>query len=159
MTLEEIKAIIDQSLYADLGYIDASGRPAVCRFFSVWHKGIGRHLFSSQTRFIHSQCLMEGGDACLYFWDEASFASVTLFGRAWVTYEHDKKARLWYEGDEQYFPEGVDDPKYCVIEFAADSLTYYREDGKAAVPGAEIAAFDEGSEYENGYARTHPEEA
>ena len=41
MTIEEIKSLIDRSLFATIGYTDEDGRQNVRRVFCVWHKGIG----------------------------------------------------------------------------------------------------------------------
>ena len=35
------------------------------------------------------------------------------------------KAEIWREGDERYYPGGVDDPDYCVLHFTAFSGRYY----------------------------------
>ncbi len=43
-----------------------------------------------------------------------------------------------------------------MIEFTADSASYYRYDGKGTLTAEEIAALDAGKTYENGYTRTHP---
>ena len=158
MTDQEIMDLINRSLYADLAYIDEAGKPVVCRFYCVWHKGIGHHIMSTGTVHKHSQCLMRGGDACLYFGDESNCANVSLSGRAYVRQDHGLKALLWFEGDEHFFPLGVDDPTYCVIEFEAEALRYYYEGTKGTRNAAQIASFDDGlTEYVNGYRLTHPE--
>lgn len=158
MTPLDIMALIDRSLYADLAYIDEDGKPVACRFYCVWHRGIGRHIMSTGTVHKHSRCLMNGGDACLYFGDESNCANVSLSGRCYVRQDHDLKALLWFEGDEHFFPLGVDDPTYCVLEFEADSLRYYYEGTKGGMDSEAIAAFDAGRDtYVNGYKKTHPE--
>ena len=79
-----------------------------------------------------------------------------------ATFEEESKfdgtvlAIFWNDGDEKYYPLGVDDPDYCVIEFLADSGRYYRFDGKGALTADEIAACDCGRTYENGYNNAHP---
>ena len=45
---------------------------------------------------------------------------------------------LWNEGDEKYYPAGVDDEDYCVIEFIADEGRFYRYDGKGDISKTEI---------------------
>jgi len=32
---------------------------------------------------------------------------------------------LWREGDEIYYPKGVDDEDYCVLRFTAETVNYY----------------------------------
>ena len=153
MTHDEIMNLIDRSLFATIGYTDGDGRPNARRVFCVWHKGMGRHLISTNTGSSHVQCLMQRGDACLYFSDDAAFEGVCLYGRATPRFEREYRALLWNEGDEKYYPKGIDDPDYCILEFVAESGRYYRYDGIGDIAGAEIEAFDRGRTYENGYSK------
>ena len=95
------------------------------------------------------------GRACLYFADSATFEGVCLTGFARVRTDRTFKELLWNDGDEKYYPSGIDDPDYCVIEFIAEKAEYYRYDGKGALSGADIAAFDANLSYENGYDKEH----
>lgn len=158
MTPNEIQALIDRSLFADLGYIDGGGRPAIRRVFCVWHRGIGSHLISTNTSSGHARLLSESPSACLYFADSETFEGVCLTGRAVPTRDRALRRLLWNDGDEKYYPLGVDDPDYCVIEFTADRAEFYRYDGKGALDEKALARLDDGRAYENGYARTHPQE-
>ena len=156
MTKDEIKALIDRSLFADLGYLDGDGKPSVRRVYCTWHRGIGRHLISTNTSSSHVRDIMKNGGACLYFADSASFEGVCLSGTARVRADREVKRLLWHPQDVRYYPEGVDDPDYCVIEFTADGGRYYRADGKGDLTGDEIAAYDAGAVYEDGFAKTRP---
>ena len=152
MTIDEVYALIGRSLFATVGYTDESGRQNVRRVFCVWHKGTGSHLISTNTSSEHVRSLSENGKACLYFSDDSTFEGVCLFGKCIVHTEREYKELLWNEGDEKYYPKGIDDEDYCVIEFVADSGRYYRYDGKGDLTGDEIAAFDKGKSFVNGYA-------
>ena len=153
MTRTELQDLIDRSLFADLGFIDAEGRPAVRRAFCVWHRGIGGHLISTNTSSGHVARLAENSAACLYFADSETFEGVCLAGRAVPTRDKALRALLWNDGDEKYYPLGVDDPDYCVIEFTAERADYYRYDGKGTLDAEAIAEMSRGLEYENGYAK------
>lgn len=89
---------------------------------------------------------------CLYFSDDNSFEGICLFGRAETHFEREYKQLLWNDGDEKYYPKGIDDEDYCILEFVADSGRYYRYDGKGDLSKAEIDSYDAGKEYENGYS-------
>lgn len=151
MTKEEIMALIDRSLFAVIGYTDEAGRQNVRRVFCTWHKGLGRHLISTNTGSAHVQSLLKNGNACLYFSDDRAFEGVCLYGQAAVHLDRAYKELLWTEGDEQYYPKGVGDEDYCVLEFTAESGRFYRYDGKGDLTAQEIAAFDAGREFENRY--------
>ena len=154
MTIEEIKSLIDRSLFATIGYTDEDCRQNVRRVFCVWHKGIGKHLISTNTSSSHVKSLIKNGNACLYFSDDVAFEGVCLYGHITVQKERKYKELLWNDGDEKYYPNGIDDDDYCVLEFSADSGRYYRYDGKGDLSYAEIEAFDKGREFENGYSST-----
>ncbi len=158
MTSSEIMNLINRSLFADLGYADADGMPAVRRVFCVWHRGVGAHLISTNTSSRHVRRLMEDGRACLYFADSETFEGVCLSGRAIVHREGRYKRLLWNDGDEKYYPLGVDDPDYSVIEFIAERADYYRYDGKGTLGRDEIERIAAAAEeYENGYAKYRAE--
>ena len=158
MTHDELQNLIDRSLFADLGYIDGDAMPAIRRAFCVWHRGVGQHLISTNTSSRHVRLLSENPAACLYFADSETFEGVCLTGRAVPTRDKSLRELMWNDGDEKYYPLGVDDPDYCVIEFTADKAEYYRYDGKGTLDAEVLAALDAGKDYENGYARTHTEE-
>ena len=151
MTKDEIMNLVNRSLFATIGYTDETGRPNVRRAFCVWHKGLGRHLISTNTSSAHVQSLLKNGNACLYFSDDSTFEGICLFGNAVVHFDREYKELLWNDGDEKYYPKGVEDEDYCILEFVAESGRYYRYDGKGDLSAAEMAAFDAGREFENGY--------
>ncbi|MBR6186061.1 MAG: pyridoxamine 5'-phosphate oxidase family protein [Clostridia bacterium] len=153
MTKDEIMNLIDRSLFATIGYADESGRPNVRRVFCVWHKGLGRHLISTNTSSAHIQSLLKNKSVCLYFSDDAAFEGVCLHGEAAVHFDREYKALLWNEGDEKYYPKGVDDEDYCVLEVVAQSGRFYRYDGKGDLSKAEMDAYDQRKTFENGYAK------
>ena len=80
MTLNEIMDLINRSLFAEIGYTDEEGRQNIRKTFCVWHKGLGRHLISTNTSSAHVQSLMKNGNGCLYFADDSSFEGICLFG-------------------------------------------------------------------------------
>lgn len=158
MTKHEIMHLIDRSLFATLGYTGADGMPAVRRVFCVWHRGLRRHLISTNTSSGHVRALLRDGRACLYFSDDARFEGVCLTGTAVPTRDEALRKLLWNDGDEKYYPLGVDDPDYSVIEFTAERADFYRYDGKGTLSAPEMDGFGAGPDYENGYRRIQSEE-
>lgn len=148
MTKDEMLALIRRSDTADLGYLE-EGCPAIRRVFCTWHRGLGRHLISTNTSSGHVQALMRERRACLYFADGQSFEGLCLSGHVDVHFEREWKHLLWHPQDVKYYPGGVDDPDYCVLEFIADSGSYYRFDGKGRLSREEMAAYDQGRAYES----------
>ena len=153
MTLNEIMALIDRSLFATIGYTDEQNRQNMRRVFCVWHKGLGRHLISTNTSSSHVKSLLKKNNACLYFSDDNTFEGVCLYGRTAVRSEREYRELLWNDGDEKYYPNGIDDEDYCVLEFLAESGRFYRYDGKGDLSETEIESFDKDKKYENGYSK------
>ena len=154
MTKEEIMNLVNRSLFATIGYTDEMGRQNVRRVFCVWHKGLGRHLISTNTSSSHVQSLQKNGNACLYFSDDVAFEGLCLFGKMVAHFEKEYRQLLWNEGDEKYYPKGVEDEDYCILEFIAESGRYYRYDGKGDLSAADIMTYENGRDFENGYKAT-----
>ncbi len=150
MTKDEIMSLINRSLFASLGYTDSEGNQNIRRTFCVWHDGIGKHLISTNTSSSHVQELLKNGNACLYFSDDDTFEGICLSGNVKVHFEREYKQLLWNDGDEKYYPKGVDDEDYCVLEFIAESGKFYRYDGKGELSKEEMSGT---GKFENGYTK------
>ena len=153
MTIGEIDRLITDSMFANIGFIDLNGNPSIRRVFCTWHKGVGRHLISTNTSSMHVQALLLNPNACLYFENSKIFEGICFQGKAFVQFEKEFKEMCWKDGDEQYYPKGVEDEDYCIIEFAAESGRYYRYDGIGNITKQEIDLFDHNTEYVDNYDR------
>lgn len=143
MTMQELYDLVGRSLFGELAYLE-KGFPTVRRVFCTWHRGLGTHLISTNTSSRHVRALLEDGRASLYFADSERFEGLCLAGRVKVRRDREARELLWHEGDEKYYPLGVEDEDYCVLEFTAERGRYYRYDGIGDVTGEELAAFDAG---------------
>ena len=155
MTKNEIMNLVNRSLFATIGYTDELGRQNVRRVFCVWHKGLGRHLISTNTSSAHVRSLQKNGNACLYFSDDSAFEGLCLYGHFVAHFERKYRELLWNEGDEKYYPKGVEDADYCILEFIAEGGRFYRYDGKGDLSASEIESYDKNREFENGYNAVH----
>ena len=151
MKKEEIMNLINRSLFATIGYMDEDNKQNIRRVFCVWHKGLGNHLISTNTSSKHVKSLVNNNNGCLYFSDDNTFEGLCLYGKFIVHLQNDYKKLLWNDGDEKYYPKGIDDEDYCVLEFIAESGRYYRYDDKGDLSLDDIKSFDKGKEYINGY--------
>ena len=97
------------------------------------------------------QSLEKRGISCLYFSDDSTFEGLCLYGNTVPHFEREYRELLWNEGDEKYYPKGIDDEDYCILEFIAESGRFYRYDGKGNLTTSEMDAFDKGRVFENGY--------
>lgn len=153
MKIGEIDKLITDSMFANIGFIDSNGNPGIRRVFCTWHKGIGKHLISTNTSSMHVQSLLLNPMACLYFENSIAFEGICLQGEAIVHFEKEFKEMCWKDGDEQYYPGGVSDEDYCIIEFIAESGRYYRYDGIGTITKQEIDLFDHNAAFVDNYDR------
>ena len=130
MTKQELMQMVGRSLFATLGYVQPDGTVQLRRVFCVWHRGLGGHLISTNListnlSSAHAQYLLKNGAASLYFSDDEAFCGLCLNGSVIVHQTGRFKALLWNDGDEKYYPQGVDDPDYCVIRITVRKIRYY----------------------------------
>lgn len=151
MIKQEIQRLINGSMFASLGYTDSEGKPSIRKVFCTWHKGLGRHLISTNLSSGHVKALQRNNSSCLYFDDTENFKAVCLNGTAIVHTEESYKRLLWTEGDEEYYPNGIEDEDYCVLEFIAESARYYASSGSGDISQNELTEFDKSQELMNYY--------
>lgn len=147
MTKEEIRELVNSAETADLGFIDSMGMPQIRRVFCTCHKGVGRHLISTNTSSMHVQEILKNGNACLYFADSSKFQCVCLNGQAVFHQEPFYREMLWHEGDEMYYPKGVTDEDYCVIEFIAQKGRTYADLGADNITQEMLEDWDSGADW------------
>ena len=56
------------------------------------------------------------------FWQEKK--DLALSGTAEVVEDPEVKAEMWEEGWERHFPEGNEDPEYCLLKITASQALY-----------------------------------
>ena len=149
MTLNEIDNLVKESGIASIGFLDTDGNPGIRRVFSTWHKGVGGHLISTNTSSQHVQALLKNNKACLYFDNCQTFQCVCLTGTVIVHFDYEHKAMIWNEGDEKYYPNGVGDEDYCVLEFQANHGRYYNYGDIGDIFANELAEYDKETEFVN----------
>lgn len=150
MTIDQMAALVDRSQFASLGYMDEAGLLNIRRVFSTFHKGLGTHLISTNTSSAHVQSLLKNNGACLYFSDDSAFEGLCLSGKAVVHLDREYKEMMWHPQDVTYYPKGVEDEDYCVVEFIADSGRFYKGDAelyKGDLTKAEIDGYDVGKAF------------
>lgn len=118
--------LIDKQKTAYVGSVDTNGFPNLKAMFSPRKReGIRTFYFTTNTSSLRVAQFRANPKACLYFCDRRFFRGVMLRGTMEVLEDAEHKAMIWCEGDDQYYPEGVADPDYCVLKFTALSGRYY----------------------------------
>lgn len=101
------------------------GTPRIKAFVKVETEGLHRVWFSTNTSSRRVRDLKRDGRASVYFCDEGRYRGLLLTGAVTVRADEEARKRLWREGCEIYYPGGVADPDYTVLEFNADTANYY----------------------------------
>lgn len=120
--IETLRANAD---IAYVGSINEEGMPQIKAMFVAEHEKLSTQLFSTNTSSRRAGQFMNNPKACVYYCDKKNFTGVLFSGRIEVCTDHDTKAYIWHEGDEMYYPKGVDDEDYCVFKFTAETVNYY----------------------------------
>ena len=133
---DEIWELIQKTEFAHISYVDGEGNPQIKMLFCNFHKGMSKFYFSTNTSSLHVQHLCRRSKACVYISDSVNFKGLMLSGEMIVHHDHDTKQLLWHDTDIQYYPKGVDDEDYTVLEFVVQHGRYYN--GKSYDLGKDV---------------------
>lgn len=122
---KDIFNLIENSRDAIVCSIDKKGFPNAKSMFRRKNEGLKTFWFSTNVSAIRTSQWIECSKACIYFVDPDDFHGLMLTGQMQIYTDHETKQAIWQEGDELYYPLGVDDPDYCIFSFSADEGNYY----------------------------------
>ncbi len=139
MIIEKAWELIQRSGFVEIGFVDETGMPNIRKtYIQQEYKSVKRHFISTNTSSYHVRQLMQNNKACLYYSDSETFEGLCLYGTVKLHFERDYKQFFWHEGDEKYYPDGIDDEDYCILEFCAETARYYGSMGKHVISADEI---------------------
>ncbi|WRS30507.1 pyridoxamine 5'-phosphate oxidase family protein [Actinomycetaceae bacterium MB13-C1-2] len=123
---ETVGKLVDKAPLTLMGYVDPEGFPITKALLPPREReGIKVFWFSTNTSSNKARCFRENPKASLYFVDRRFFRAVSLIGTMDILETPEAKERIWQDGDEMYYHEGVEDPDYCVVRFTAKKGRYY----------------------------------
>lgn len=128
----EKQAIIEQSLelikksqIAMVGSIDSDGFPNIKAMLNCKSDGLKKFWFSTNTSSKRVAQFKANPQASVYFLDQTNFKGLMLKGTMTVLQDETSRKLLWKDGDEIYYPLGINDPDYCVLCFTAREANFY----------------------------------
>lgn len=121
---EEIKAVITNASNVFVASVDENGYPNVKAMFARMQDGV-HHYMSTNYSSKRAKQFLADSRCSIYYCDEDSYKGVMLLGNIEVCTDHETKALIWKDRDRMYYPQGVDDPDYCVFKFTAERGNYY----------------------------------
>jgi len=119
--------LADRSGICLLGTNGEDGFPNIKAMMNAKHEGIRKIWFSTNTSSKRVQQLIRDNRACVYFVDEKDFKGLMLTGTIQILNDLESRQMLWNDGDERYYPLGVEDPDYTVLCFRAQKGNYYHK--------------------------------
>jgi len=132
MNENEVKAsaleLVERSTIATVGTLDEDGAPRIVAMIVAEHDGMKTIWFSTNTSSEHVGQLERDPRACVYFaqWAREPWRGLTLGGRMEILRDRASRERLWEDGCERYYPQGIDDLDYTVLCFTADWAKFYQ---------------------------------
>ncbi len=123
--ISDIRGLRDKCSVAYVGSVNEAGFPQVKAMLVAEHGDMRVHYFSTNMSSKRAAQFLKNPKACVYYCSEIEFKGALFTGTIEVCTDHDTKAFIWHDGDEMYYPGGVDDEDYCVYKFTAETVNYY----------------------------------
>lgn len=124
--IKTVGNMIDKNATCIISYIDEAGFPNTRAMLKPRvREGIHTIYFTTNTSSRKVAAFRHNPKACIYVYDKRFFRGVMLKGEMEVLEDQASKEMIWRDGDTMYYPQGVDDPDYCVLKFTAISGRYY----------------------------------
>lgn len=117
--------LANRSAIAMLANNGQDGYPNIKAMLKMENEGLLTVWFSTNTSSKRLPMLEKDGRTCIYFVDHNTWEGLALVGDIDVLHDYAAKQRLWREGFEKYYPQGVEDPDYSVYRFTAKWGNYY----------------------------------
>ena len=123
---KELEPFPDEASLSFVGSVDDGGFPQVKAMLAPrGREGLRVFRFSTNASSMRVAQFRRNGAACLYFCDPRTFRGLLLTGTMEVLEAAASRRLVWREGDERYYPGGVDGPDCCALRFAARAGRYY----------------------------------
>ncbi|MBI2850374.1 MAG: pyridoxamine 5'-phosphate oxidase family protein [Chloroflexi bacterium] len=130
LTKQEVMAqsleLVENSFICMLGTNGGAGFPNIKALLNLKHEGLKKIWFSTNTSSKRVQQLKKDNKACVYYVNEKRFKGLMLLGTVEILQDNESKKMLWAEGAEVYYPQGIEDPDYSVLNFTAKQGNYYQ---------------------------------
>ena len=119
--------LIERSNICLLGTNGEDGFPNIKAMMNAKHEGINKIWLSTNTSSRRVQQLKKDNRACVYYVDNEDFKGLMLTGTIQIVQDFESRHMLWVDGNERYYPLGVEDPDYSVLYFTAHKGNYHHK--------------------------------
>jgi len=102
--------LVDMSQFVMVGTNGDENYPNIKAMFKMENEGLKTIWLSTNTSSKRVAQLLKDSKACLYFSNAEEFKGIMLVGDMEVLQDEESRRRIWREGNEMYYPKGVNDP-------------------------------------------------
>jgi general stress protein 26 len=117
--------LVNRSTIAYLSTIDSFGFPFTKAMLNLYHLNLEMICFSTNTSSKRVKQINENSKASVYYCDEKKYVGLLLIGTIKVDRDICMRKSLWFEGSELFYPLGIDDPDYSVLQFKTEKCDLY----------------------------------
>ncbi len=119
-------ALIERSAIALLGAVNNDGYPLIKAMLKMETTGLNTVWFTTNKSSNRTALFAKNPKACVYFLDDEKFEGLMLVGDIEIKDDAASRQRIWRDGYEIYYPQGVNDPDYATMKFTTKWVNYYR---------------------------------
>ncbi len=117
--------LIQNSRICFLGTNHTDGYPRLKAMLNTKNEGIQKVWLITNTGSKRVAQLRTDTRASIYFVDQTRFMGLLLVGDITLRFDREAREMMWKPGYEMYYPHGIDDPDYAVLEFTTIHVNYY----------------------------------
>lgn len=118
--------LLSRSEIAMVGSNGGDGHPHIKAMFKIRADELRYVYFSTNTSSRRVSQFKQDPKSCLYFFDPEIFCGLMLSGTMQISDDLELKKQLWHEGWAAYYPLGVTDPDYTILQFTASWGNVYQ---------------------------------
>ena len=132
-------AEVNMGVGVTLSLIDQDGYPTTSTLSISKAEGIRQITFGSSLDSNKAKRAKANSRASVCIFDDNyegdAYYNITLVGDIEVVTDPEMKKETWYPGLEEYFPQGVNDPNYCVLKFTTKRYNLWVDMNEDEVSG------------------------
>jgi pyridoxamine 5'-phosphate oxidase len=122
---EKSLELIKNSKTCVVATLDENSYPNMRAMLNLEHVGLKIVWLSTNLPSKKVKQIAQNEKGGVYFFNEASFQGLRLIGDFKIRQDQEAREKLWQPGFERYYPQGVNDPDYCVLELRVKNGNYY----------------------------------
>ena len=108
-----------------VGTVDSEGYPNIKAMLNLLTNGMKTIWFSTNTASKRVAQILKDNRTSVYYVDQDCFVGLMLIGEMQVLQDEESRKKLWFDGSEKYYPQGINDPDYSVLKFTAKKANFY----------------------------------